>query len=119
MILDRLRGDRPAFLGVALFASPAELAAMDVRVARCAGRPSVAEHRAGVTLRAGDAHVHPSQRERCAIVIELRDGSDRLPTRQGVAVIASNRKWTMRTTRVHTRGLRSVLLGHGGPREPK
>jgi hypothetical protein len=81
VILDRLDRDRPTLLGVALLAAPAELAAMNIRMARRARCPDIAEHRADVALRAGHSLVQSAKRKACAAaVIKLRYAPNRSPT---------------------------------------
>jgi hypothetical protein len=97
VVLNRLNRDRPAFLGVTLLATPAELPAMNICVTRLAGGPDVAENRADVTLRAIDARMHSAQGKAGAVVIEFRNAADRLPTRKRVAIVARHGQRAMGT----------------------
>jgi hypothetical protein len=78
----------PALYRVALFASRAELPAMNIGVATRAARTYILEHKIGMALTAGNLCVHSAQRVACLIVIKLGDVSDGFPVRGGVAVFA-------------------------------
>jgi len=90
VVFDGLQRDLPTLNRVALGAIGAELATVNVGVAGGALRAHVLEHHAGVALRAGHALVHAAQRIAGQIMIEIRLGTDRLPTVIGVAVRAWN-----------------------------
>lgn len=94
----QLKRDVPALHRVALFACP-HFAAMNVRVAVAATGPRVREHRLGMALRAGNVLVHAPQRKAGFVVIEFRNGADRLPPHRGVAVLAGAIQVAVRTTR--------------------
>jgi hypothetical protein len=66
----------------------------------------------GVTLRASDTLMQTPQGETGRIVIKLRYGTNRLPTIQGVAVLAGNVQGSMRASSRQGR-LRLGLAGRG------
>jgi len=91
VVLFQLLGSNvPTLHGVALFAISAKLAAMNIRVAVRAVAAHILEDQAGVALRAANLLVHPAQRVAGSIVVELRNASDGLPTRIGMAVFAGD-----------------------------
>jgi len=87
MLVDLRYIDFPSADGVATLASGAHLAAMDIRVAICAFRADIAEYHLGVTPGAGHALVHTAQRKLRQVVIKFRNGADRLPSIDGMAVL--------------------------------
>lgn len=97
-------GNFPSPDRVAVFAVGGHLAAVDVGVAVSALGADITEHHLGVAVHAIDALVHPAQRKLGLIVIEFRDGSDRLPTVSRVAVLACDVQRAVRAA--------SVVRGH-------
>jgi hypothetical protein len=97
MILDLLDGDAPSAHRVALRAIRAQLALVDIRVAVLAFVAHVVEHHLYVASCAGYTDVHPAQRIRGLIMIELRNGPDGLPTLCRVAILAREVETTVRT----------------------
>jgi len=89
----------PSADGVARFAVGPELALVNVGVAILATLSDVGEDHLHVTLRARDRSVHAAQGISCLIVIELRDGADRLPGCRGVAVLTGNVQIPVRAMR--------------------
>ena len=116
VVLNRLHRDGPALHGVTLLATPAELAAVDIRVTSLARGPHVAENLADVALRAGDALMHPAQRKACAVVIEFWNAADGLPARKCVAIVTRYGQWAVRTPCRYTRWC-GAILGHTAPCE--
>ena len=96
VILNGLDRYIPTLDGVAAFAVCSELAAMDIGVTVGAGFAHILEIQASVALHASHRLVHSAQRVSGRVVFEFRNGSDRLPTRIGVAVLAGNGGGTMR-----------------------
>jgi len=90
VILNRLQRNLPSFHRVAVRAIGSELAAMDVGVAIRAVGSGVGKHGLGVALSASHALVQAPKRILCLVVIEFRDGSNRLPANRRVAVLARN-----------------------------
>lgn len=88
VLLDVLYPHLPAFYRVAVFATGPELPPMDIRVAVGALRARVAEHQVAVALPASDPFVHPAQRKLRLVVVKFRNVANRLPGREGVAVLA-------------------------------
>ena len=76
-----LKNDTPALYGVALFAVGPHLTAMDVGMAIGAVCSRIREHWFSMALGAGYALVKTAQRVFRLVVIELRNGPDRLPPR--------------------------------------
>jgi hypothetical protein len=72
----------------------------------------IREDGTGMALRAGNALVHPLQREMRPAMIEFGDIADRLPSRKRVAVLAGEVQRTMRTAcGFHLAGLVLRCLG--------
>ncbi len=88
MLLDVLHRDPPPFHVVAVFAVRSKLAAVNIGMAVRAFRAGIAENQVGVTLAAGDCFVHAAQGKLRLIVIKFRNITDRLPSGEGVAVLA-------------------------------
>lgn len=88
VLLHGLHPDPPALYRVAIFATGAELAPMDIRVAVRALRARVPEHQVGMALPAGDPFMHPAQGKLGLVVIKLRDIADRLPGCEAVTILA-------------------------------
>jgi len=85
-----LEDDVPPLDRVALLTIGSHLAAMDVGVAIRAVGSGVGKHGLGVALSASHALVQAPKRILCLVVIEFRDGSNRLPANRRVAVLARN-----------------------------
>jgi hypothetical protein len=81
---------------MAAFTVGPELAAMNVSVAIGAALADVLEDEAGMALDAAHLLMHAAQRIACAVVIELRNCADGLPTGVSVAVLAGDGHGTMR-----------------------
>jgi hypothetical protein len=77
----------PSAHGVALLTICAQLAPMNVGVAVLAACGHVAEHRLHVALRTRHILVQAAQRITGPVVIEFRNGADRLPALCGVTVL--------------------------------
>jgi len=97
---NRLHPNVPPKHRVTLLAISAELAAVYVGVAIRALRADIVELRLGMTIRAVDLGVHTPQGIAGLVVIKLRDGADRFPARQGVAILAGDRDGTVRISRL-------------------
>ena len=97
VILHLLDGNIPALNGVALRAVRAHFSLVNVTVAVLAVFANVCEYRLDVTLHALHFFVHAAKRIFGVVVIELRHGLDRAPTRSGVTVLAWNRERPVRT----------------------
>jgi len=87
VILNGLDGNLPALDRVAALALGAELAAVNIGVAIRASLADILEDKAGVTLRAVNFRVHPTQRISSGVVVELRDCPNRPPACVRVAVL--------------------------------
>jgi len=103
VLVDLLHRDVPALHVVALFAIGAHLALVKIRVAIGALLADVAEHHLGVALGAAHTFVHSPQRIFRGVVIKLRNGADRLPSAQRVAVLTRHTEAAMGTPRVRGR----------------
>ena len=99
MFLHLLHGNLPSLHRVAVRAVGAHLSLVDVGVAVLAILPHVGEDRLHMALRALHFFVHAAQRIPCFVVIKFRDGADGAPASRGVAVLARDRKRTVRTAR--------------------
>lgn len=97
VLLHRLEDDAPSLHGVTLLAVRTHLPAMNIGMAIGAMHASVREHRLRVTLCTTHAHVKAAQRIFRLVVIEFRNGADRLPANRGVAVLARDRQIAVRT----------------------
>jgi len=96
VVANLLQRNLPALHRVAALAVRSKLAAMNIRVAIRTIATHLFEDQAHVAFCAGDFGVHAAQRVARVIVIELRIGADRLPTRVGVAFLAGNRRSAVR-----------------------
>jgi len=103
VLVDLLHRDVPSLDVVALLAVGAHLALVNVRVAIGALLADVGEHHLDMALRAVHTLVHAAQRIFRGVVIELRNGADRLPSAQRVAVLTRNTKAAMGAPRVRGR----------------
>ena len=99
VVLYLLHGNVPSLHGVALCAVRAHLSSMDVVVAVLAILTHVGEDRFHVALGALHLFVHAPQRVFGLVVIELGNRLDGAPGCRGVAVLARDRKRTVRTAR--------------------
>lgn len=90
VLLNVLDGNLPSFHGVARFTLGAHLAAMNIGMAVSAFLSNVSEYKFRVTLCATNLGMHPAQRVRRLVVIEVRYGPDRLPVDAGMAGLAGN-----------------------------
>lgn len=70
---------------------------MNIGVAFSALVADVREHGLDMTLCAGNPLMQSTERITGRIVIELRNGPDRLPAIEGVAVLTSYVQWSVRT----------------------
>jgi hypothetical protein len=75
---------------MALRAVRSQLALVNVGVAILAPLPNISEYGLGVTFSARDRCVHTSEWILGLVVIEFRDGADRLPGIRCVAVLAGD-----------------------------
>lgn len=100
VLVDLLHRNLPTFHGVTLITICAELALVDVSVAIRALVTHVGKYRLDVALRTGHSLVHSPQRIPSLVMVELRYASDRLPSAQGVAVLAGNIQRAVRTATV-------------------
>src|SRR5579864_8615504 len=103
VLIDLLNRNVPSRHGVALFAVGTHLALVNVGVAVSTLRSDIREDRLDVALRASHAFVHAAQRILGGVVIELRDGADRLPAAKRVAVLTGNAQASMRAARAGRR----------------
>ena len=110
VILNILDPDRPPAGGMALLAAPAELPAVDVRMACRTRSAHVAEDHADVALRATDGLVHPAQREPRLAVVKFGDGAYRFEAGERVAILTGHGQRTMRTSCIDPRR-RGTILG--------
>ena len=99
VILNRLQGNRPAAHVVTTFAVGPHLAAVDVGVTVGAPGACVGEDHLGMAPGTGHAFVRPCQGIACLVMVEFRNGADRLPTHRGVAVLTGDLQSTMRAAR--------------------
>lgn len=99
VLVDLLHRDLPSLDRVALFAGRAKLTLVDIGMAIGAFLSHVREHRLGVTLGATDPLMHAAQRKSGLAVVELRNIADRLPSAQGMAVLAGDVQRTVRALR--------------------
>ncbi len=88
VILDLLRRNLPAKNAVALCTVRAHLPAVDVSVTILAVFPDIRKHRFDMALRALHFFVHPAKRILRLVVIELRNRTNRAPSRGRVAILA-------------------------------
>lgn len=100
MLIDLLDRNVPALDCVTLLAVSAHLPFVDVSVAIRAVGTHIREDRLGVALGAAHSLVHAAQRILRRVVIEFRDGSNRLPSAERVAVLTGNTQTSVRATRV-------------------
>ncbi len=75
---------------MALLALRAHLPAVNIGVAIRALVSHLREDWFGVALHAGDILVHAAQREVGLAVVEVRKAADRLPGREGMAILAGD-----------------------------
>ena len=97
---------------MALIATAFHLSAVDVGVAIGAGVSDVGEDELGVALRARDVFVHAAQRITGLVMVEFGDAADRLPCREGMAVLTGDVQIPVRATRIPLQ-LRLRLSGAG------
>ena len=101
VLLNFLNGNSPSAHGVALLTICAQLALVNIGVAVLAACAHVAEHRLHMALRTRHILVQTPQRITGLVVIEFRDGADRLPALRGVTVLTGNVQiamWAMGTS---------------------
>lgn len=87
----------PALHRVALFAIRSKLPLVNIGVAIRALRSGIGKNRARMALHARDLLVHAQQRELRLVVIEFGLAANRLPAREGVAVVAGHVQRPVRT----------------------
>lgn len=97
VVLDLLHRNLPAFHGVALFASGAELALVNVGVALGTLCRHIGKHQLSVAGHARHFFVHAPQRIFRLIVIKFGHAADRLPSTKRVAVLARDIQRPVRT----------------------
>lgn len=121
MLLELLRVDFPALLGVTLLAPGPELAPVDVRVTFRAASTGILEFQAGMALRAADFLVHSAQGIACSVVVKFGDAADWLPTRICVAVFARDGDRAVGIFRVFLfrLGVNKVFPYHQGNQQPE
>lgn len=100
VLVDLLGGNLPTFHAVTLLTIRAELAFMNVGVAIGALVTHVGEYRFDVALRAGHSLMHTSQWIASLVMVELRHVADRLPSAQGVAILARNVQGAVRAASI-------------------
>ena len=86
---------------------------MDVGVAILAALTDAGKYRFDMTFGAGDRLVHSAQRILRLVVIEFRNGANRLPRIRRMAVLARDIQVSVRTVRA-TRSLRTSYNGISG-----
>ena len=87
MLLNLGNGDLPPSNRVTLLAVRTELAFMDVGVAILAALADTCENGFDVTLRASNVFVHATEWILSLIVIEFRNGPNRLPCACGMTIL--------------------------------
>lgn len=99
MLLHLLNRDLPSANGMTLFAVRPQLAPVNIRMAILTPLANIREYRLDVTLGAANRCVHATKRIFRLIVIEFRDGADRLPCVRGVTVLTWDIQVPVRTMR--------------------
>jgi len=105
VLVDLLHRNLPAADGVTGLAVGTHLALVNVGVAVGALVADIGENHFGVASGASYALMHAAQGEFRQIVVELRHGADRLPSVNGVAVLAGEIQIAMRAMAVLSRRL--------------
>lgn len=118
VLLNLLHRDLPAQNCVALLAVCSQLPPMDVGVAVLASLSHVGESRFDVALDAVYRPVHATQRIAGLIVIEFRNGANRLPGIGGMAVLARDIQVAVRAVRAPG-SLSPTACCHSSKREQK
>ena len=113
MLVDLLHRNLPTLHAVTLLTIRTELALMNVSVAIRALVAHIRKYRLDVALRAGHSLMQPPQWIASLVMVELGYVADRLPSAQGMAVLAGNIKGAVRTTAVRI-SLRLRPSGHDG-----
>lgn len=90
VLVDLLHRDLPSLDAVTLLTICTELALVNVGVAIRALVAHVGEYGFDVTLRATDPLMHAPQGETGLVMVVLRHAANRLPSAQGVAILARN-----------------------------
>ena len=116
VLVDLLHRNLPTFHAVTLLTICAELALVDVGVAVGALLSHIRENRLDVALRAGHSLMHSPQWIASLVMVELGYAADRLPSAQGVAVLARSIQGAVRTTAVGI-GLRLCPSRHDGDKK--
>ena len=98
VILHLLHGNIPALHRVTLRTIRPHLVPMHVGVAVLTIFGYIGENRFHMALRALHLLVHATQRIVSLVVVELRNRTNRPPPRRGVAVLARNREFPVRTS---------------------
>jgi hypothetical protein len=98
VIVDLLYGNLPALHGVALRAIRPHLPLVNIGVTILASLAYVREHRLGVATRADHLFVQTTERILGFVVVEFRNGSDWAPSSGGMAILAGNCQWSVRTS---------------------
>jgi hypothetical protein len=117
VILHLLYGHIPALHRVTLRAIRPHLAPMHVGVAVLTIFGYIGENRFHMALRALHFLVHATQRIVSLVVVELRNRTDRPPSRCGVAILARNREFPVRTSCGFLPLVRRKVGAACGPRE--
>lgn len=104
VLVDLGGGNIPSSDRVAVLAGPGHLAAVDVSVAVRTPGADIAEDHLRVAVHAIDTFVHATERKlRLGIVVEFRDGANRLPAVNGVAVLARDIQVAVRAASIIVR----------------
>jgi hypothetical protein len=98
VLVNLLGGNLPALYAVALLATGAELTFVNIRVAIGALVTYIRKYQFDVALGTGDFLMQPTQRVPGLIVVKFRRASDRLPSAEGVAVLARDIERAVRTS---------------------
>jgi len=91
VVFNRIQRDIPSFYRVAVFAACAKLTAMNIRMAIGALFADVLKDKAGVAGGASNILMHSTERIARAVMVELGEGANGLPTGGGMAVLTGNR----------------------------
>lgn len=90
VLLDVFDGNLPAFHGVAFVAFGAHLPAMDIRVTLGTLVADIREDQLAVALRTAYGGMHAAKGIGSLVVVEVRNGADRLPAQTGVTSLAGD-----------------------------
>ena len=99
VLLDLLHRHLPSAHRMALLAICAKLSPMDICVTVLAPLSDTREYWFYVALRAGHRRMHPAKRIFRLVVIEFRNGANRLPRIRSVAILTGDIQVPVRTVR--------------------